>query len=300
MNFYEEHICRFVEENHTYELCKKNGEFVKNLPSVTQVLKGVGLTADYSNIPSRILKKAAERGTDIHKQVELYVKYGEISPTDDFKSIVECLHENNLSPKLSEFIVFDEHMAGTIDLVFSNDEICDLKTTAKFHTDSVAAQCSMYAYLYEKMTGRAVPGIKGLWHEATTKIIPLERFSDSEIVEIVAAFENEEQYGRKLLTDSKVQKLIAYEKKIAEYEKQKKNYEAYVAEYREHIKAEMKKRGIKSWESPNGEIKITYTPESERKGIDTVLFKQEHPELAEKYEKVTLVKDKITVTVRQL
>ena len=64
----------FDENSHTYTLIKENGEEI-NLVSVTQLLKKHGLSPDYSNIDSEILRLKAERGKVILKELEDYISH---------------------------------------------------------------------------------------------------------------------------------------------------------------------------------------------------------------------------------
>lgn len=43
-----------------------------NLPSVTQILKAVGLAPDYSCVPRHLLEHARQRGTALHAAIQLY------------------------------------------------------------------------------------------------------------------------------------------------------------------------------------------------------------------------------------
>lgn len=58
-------LFQFDEATHTYLF----GERRERVPSVTQIMNGVGIV-DYSHIPADVLKRAAERGTRAHKACE--------------------------------------------------------------------------------------------------------------------------------------------------------------------------------------------------------------------------------------
>lgn len=55
----------FDEQSHTYRV---NG---KQYPSVTQILKSVGLSADYSQVPPETLEYKRILGQELHKVIEL-------------------------------------------------------------------------------------------------------------------------------------------------------------------------------------------------------------------------------------
>ena len=59
----------FNEDKHEYTL---DG---KKLISVTQLMSKYGLAPDYSNVDPEVLKRKAQRGTLIHKEIEDYLSY---------------------------------------------------------------------------------------------------------------------------------------------------------------------------------------------------------------------------------
>lgn len=69
----------FDEETHTYTL---EG---KVLPSVTTLLND----GSYNNVDPEILKKACDRGTTIHKEIELYLKNGLNGTTREFNEFLD-------------------------------------------------------------------------------------------------------------------------------------------------------------------------------------------------------------------
>ena len=65
------------------------------VPSVTQILKGVGMI-DFSNVPSHLLDQACKFGTAAHKATELY----------DLGTLDEAALDLNLRPYLDGWIKF--------------------------------------------------------------------------------------------------------------------------------------------------------------------------------------------------
>ena len=72
------------EETHTYTL---NG---KELPSVTKLLDD----GSYDNIDSEILKRACDRGHEIHKELEMYFKEGQLGDTREFYEAIDLIEKN--------------------------------------------------------------------------------------------------------------------------------------------------------------------------------------------------------------
>jgi hypothetical protein len=141
---------KFNEQNHTYE--HQGDEYI----SVTQLIKKYGLSADYANIPPDVLAKAAIRGKEIHKGLELYVNgdrsmLGKLNEVDLFDAYVGQ-KQIDLSTAKSELIIYDTQfkVAGTIDFTYNEDGtevITDFKATSTLYIDSVAWQLSLYNYI---------------------------------------------------------------------------------------------------------------------------------------------------------
>jgi len=127
--------------------------------------------------------KACERGTNIHELLENYINFGDTEENymwlyKTYNNIVErCI--DRYDKVLSENLLYDEDfkVAGTADLIYEHKDeftIADFKTNKKFRFSSAfnekllppvdhlhncefniyALQLSMYAFMYEKLTGK--------------------------------------------------------------------------------------------------------------------------------------------------
>ena len=124
-----EATCTFDEEWHTFKL---DG---KILPSVTRLLDD----GSYDNVDPEILKRACERGTLIHKEVEMYLKRTEMGYTDEFNEFLN--------------IYTTEHKK------FEEKAIFDVKTYAnasKKNKEKCLKQEKMYAEAIEYLTGKKI------------------------------------------------------------------------------------------------------------------------------------------------
>lgn len=83
---YEDFDCdiAFNEENHQYN---DNGE---DLVSVTQLLQD----DCYEYVSKDVLEKAAKRGTEIHHEIEMYIKSGIKGTTHEFAEFMRIYLEN--------------------------------------------------------------------------------------------------------------------------------------------------------------------------------------------------------------
>lgn len=119
----------FDEEWHTYRV---NGKIV---PSVTRLLDD----GSYANVDQEILKKACERGTLIHKEIETYLKSNIKGYTDEFY----------------EFL----NIYTTEQEKFLEKAIFDIKTYAnasKKNREKCLKQEKMYAEAIEYLTGKKI------------------------------------------------------------------------------------------------------------------------------------------------
>lgn len=119
----------FDEEWHTYRV---NDKIV---PSVTRLLDD----GSYTNVDQEILKKACERGTLIHKEIEMYLKHTEKGFTDEFQ----------------EFL----YIYTTEQEKFLEKAIFDIKTYAvasKKNREKCLKQEKMYAEAIKYLTGKKI------------------------------------------------------------------------------------------------------------------------------------------------
>ena len=85
----------YNDEFHTYRL---NGKII---PSVTKLLDD----GSYKNVDSEVLKRACERGTLIHKEIEMYLKSNIKGFTDEFYDFLDIYTTEQ--EKFKDKAVFD-------------------------------------------------------------------------------------------------------------------------------------------------------------------------------------------------
>lgn len=138
----------FNEDTHTYT--RQGSEYI----SVTTLLKKYGLSPDYGAIDPKVLQRAANRGTFIHKQLENYIKGNKVENQLVIQGFVDYVNNRqiDLTTASSEELVYNDtyKVAGTIDFQYrDNNEliIADFKTTSSIHWGSVTWQLSIYNYI---------------------------------------------------------------------------------------------------------------------------------------------------------
>ena len=146
----------FEPEHHTYNL---NG---KLLSGVTAIVKWL-FPDTYAGIPDDVLMRAADYGSLIHSKCELADSLG-IANEPIVQEYQRIIKDAGLQVACSEYLVSDEkNIASSIDKVFRDDSLGDIKTTSKIHEVNVIVQLSIYAYLYELQTGRKVNKLYLIW-----------------------------------------------------------------------------------------------------------------------------------------
>ena len=144
------HSVVFHEESHEYFV-----DGVK-IPSVTEILERYsrihGLD-DYSDIPEDVLRRAAARGTALHKEIEEYEKHGVRGSSEEFNNYLPLKIRHGVKVGASELpvLIFDDSgkplCAGRLDLLATiNGEAAlgDIKRTSRLYPKKVSLQLNLY------------------------------------------------------------------------------------------------------------------------------------------------------------
>lgn len=293
----------FDSQTHTYT--NENG---KQLVSVTTLLKKAGISPNYEFVNEDVLKAAADRGSLIHKEIEDYIKKGEIGFTVELQEFIRYIEDNNLKVLASEKMVYDDNIAGTIDLIVQNEFgqiiYVDFKTTSTIHTQSVSWQLSIYKDLdlnndYENYD-QYLNATLQVWHfrkDGSLEVKELMEVAQEEIDRLYDCFITGTEYLL-MAEEQTITELYEAEKIIAYYEKSKADAEKYAKQIREKIVDVMKKQGITKFE--NDKISISYIPPTTRAVIDTARLLKDHPELEKQYEKTGKVKEQVRIKLKEI
>lgn len=151
------------------------------VPSVTTILealpKGVAYLEWYKNTDAEYVKQeTAEIGSAVHNLIQYYltfkgVSYDQIDLINETKKVIiwerfnmwlDWYIHKNINPIETEYIVFNNNYAGTVDMICREDGkivLYDWKTGNNIY-DSAYLQVSAYKKAYEVMTGVEVDGVK--------------------------------------------------------------------------------------------------------------------------------------------
>lgn len=294
----------FRESDHTYWL----GD--KQLISVTRLLKKHGLATDYTGISEEVLEKAANKGTLVHKEIENYIKNGEVGFTSELSDFIDITAELGFTAEDSEIILpageipddkaDDYFYAGTADLIGKIGDgyaLADLKTTAKVDKRAYAWQLA----LYERLCGVKFDKLYIFHLGKNSKAIPIERISDAEVDRLLECERNGEIYSEPglVIANELLARAQEAELELKRIEEAKKEAEATAKEYRQKLYEAMQRQNVSSWETADKSMLITCVAPSTKTSIDSTKLKKEMPEIAEKYSKTSTVSGYVKITIRE-
>ena len=151
-----------------------NGEKAKI--SVTGIVEKQVTGNEYFSVPSDVLQRAADRGTEIHADLEYFVGKGTApktkacqnfanyikangwtieSPLCEFKMAIRWTAQND--KKIQSFI-----LSGTADLLCKLNGkwvVIDHKTTSSVHEESVRWQMSLLDFMARQLSGCIINGV---------------------------------------------------------------------------------------------------------------------------------------------
>ena len=289
---------RFDEEHHRYFL----GE--KELSGITGTLIKKAFPDTYKGIPDAILAKAAERGSVVHQNLELFdticnsdvnIMPSVLPEVNDYN---EMLISYGLHHVDSEYLVTDnENFASAIDKVLADDEgniyLADIKTTATLHYDNVSLQLSIYAKWFEEQNpDLKVKEIVCMWFKnGQSKFQPLPRVSDEQIDELINAY---------LTDDADYQYKVEVPEQFSALEQEYRLITARIDamkivqdDLKEKIMKMMEDNKQKSIKTNIGSY--SYVEATTKKVFDTKLFKDTEPEHYEYYLKETATKPSLRI-----
>lgn len=289
---------RFDEEQHRYFL----GE--KELSGITGTLIKKAFPDTYKGIPDAVLAKAAERGSVVHQNLELFdtVFNSDVnimhSVLPEVKDYNEMIISYGLHHVDSEYLVTDnENFASAIDKVLADNEgniyLADIKTTATLHYDNVSLQLSIYAKWFEEQNpDLKVKEIVCMWFKnGQSKFQPLPRVADYQIDDLINAY---------LADDAEYQYKVEVPEQFSALEQEFRLITARMDALK--IKQDELKEKIMKMMEDNKQKSVktqfasySYVAATTKKTFDTKLFKDTEPEHYEYYLKETTTKPSIRI-----
>lgn len=292
----------FDELSHSY--INQNGEL---LVGVTSLMRKYGLGADYSGIPESTLQKAAEEGTNLHREIESY----ELGDAVLESPLITQYKALGLKCAAVEYLVSDDStVASFIDGVYEGSKkdsviLVDFKSTAKIHKQALESQLSIYQVLFERQN--PLISVEGLYvlhiDKKARKINGLfpVKFLGAEWVDELLACEKEGRIfidpretpeAGLVLSEEEISDVVAKAAKVDELKAAVKEMEAALGAYYDRVRDYMLEHDLEELATDGGAFKLKKA--YERTSIDTAAVKRYAPELYVKCSKTSTVAASVT------
>lgn len=140
------------------------------LPSITGMLR-MRFGGKYAGVSPETLRRAADRGTQVHAAIEAYVKTGAEADLPELRGFKWLTKHAGWTPIRSEvpLVLCDKDgeaiACGRCDLVMRKGaDLCgaDIKRTSTFDREYVAAQLNLYRIAYRQSWGEEWTRLYGL------------------------------------------------------------------------------------------------------------------------------------------
>lgn len=284
---------KFDEKKHIYS-SKEN----PNYTSITRLLREMQITPSYGSVDEDTLKRAADYGNTIHSDIENYCKLGDSFTAEADKFIVWSKN-NNINFVGSEYRVHDDKLAGSIDLIYrQNNElvISDIKTTSQVHKEAVSWQLSLYRYLLKEDIKKATcihirPNV--------FEVIDIPLKSNEECENLLKCYFNNEAYNVAVLEEQQIQVLMDLQDTINTLKQQQKEAENKLQTIKDALMNAMDNKGLVSVEIEleNKKVKITKVAPKDKETIDYKQLLIDNPNLdIEPYKSYSPVKPYIKIS----
>ena len=131
-------------------------------------------------------------------------------------------------------------------------------------------------------------------------VYELEKIPDEEIERLLDCEYNNTLYERQtLVVDTELEKrYLQAEKMFLDIEAQAKAAQNTRDTLRAEMLSLMEKQHILSWESRDGQLKVTYVAPQDRITVDSKKLKTEYPQVYSECQKLSKIKAQIRVTIR--
>lgn len=308
-------VIEFEEKGHIYSV---NGEIASI--SVTELLTKHGLSP-YSGGNKAKMKESADKGKEVHKDLENVLNVASYEPkTEQGKQFAEWVKDNLDCGVGEQMLGFESNglvIAGTADVMaIAKDRsliIADHKNTSQFHREYVSWQVSILDYFARKLGKEKINGKILNWKGAKRFVCfhydpktgnmtayDLDKVADEEIERLLDCELHDEIYQRRtLVVDPELEtKYLLAEQTFMAVEKQAKELQKIRDDLRAELLKLFEEQKIKSWESPDKKLLVTYIPQAEQIRVDSAKLKTKFPQVFTECQKISKVKSQIRVTVR--
>ena len=285
----------YDEVEHTYHL---HG---KKLQGITGTLIPHAIGQKYADVPEHILAEKAKYGKLVHGEIEMYLNgFEPRDPTPEFLAFKKWQSLIKIEFFKTEFVVSDnENFATPIDGIDDYFNIYDWKTTTVLDKESISWQLSICAYFNElqgnkvnKLYAVHLRGDECTLHE-------IERKPNEEVKRLIECYLNNEPYISTLVLSNEeaLQTIYDAELMLIQLEYEAKKYKEYKEKAVSLLEKQMQEAGVKTFETER--LKATRVLPTETITFDTKALLADMPELAEKYNKTSVRKGYLKLTIKK-
>ena len=284
---------RFDAIEHTYTA--PDGRQLRGITGLIKERLGLG---SYVGVNPEVLRRAAERGSEVHRLCEEWDNVGYYpEDNEDAKAYILLQAEHDLRHVCSEYLVSDGHTyASPIDKVFKRGKVYDLadiKTTYDLDKEYVSWQLSIYAYFFELQNPHLNLGNLYAIHlkKGKAKMVAVERKPIDQVKKLLYTTEpmNVDPYAMPIKWRDREPEYLMYANLAEVYKERADKIKA-------EMLADMEACGASRWESPC--LQIVRREASKRRVVDAKRLEADHPTIYAEYSKESESKASITIKIK--
>jgi hypothetical protein len=285
----------FNELDHTYTLDDKS------LNGVTSILNRQLFADKYSGISDEVLNKAAEYGKGIHESIELYDSLGIGEDEDAVKAYIKLCQKEGLTRLDNEYLISDnDYVASSIDVVFDDCSLADIKTTSHLDEEYVSWQLSIYAYLFEKQNPDLQANrLLAMWipkaRYGKPKVVEVSRKPVSEVIRLIEADKAGQQYVPSVAASTEITIANDVVQEVIRIERELKELKDKQTELREGLLKQMQDHNIKSFKTDG--LSLTRKLATTKTSLDSKMLQEKYPEIYNECLKTSEVKESLLIKI---
>lgn len=285
----------FNELDHTYTLDDKS------LNGVTSILNRQLFADKYSGISDEVLNKAAEYGKGVHESIELYDSLGIGEDEDAVKSYIKLCQKEGLTRLDNEYLISDnDYVASSIDVVFDDCSLADIKTTSHLDEEYVSWQLSIYAYLFEKQNPDLQANrLLAIWlpkaRYGKPKVVEVSRKPVSEVIRLIEADKAGQQYVPSVASSTEITIANDVVQEVIRIERELKELKDKQTELREGLLKQMQDHNIKSFKTDG--LSLTRKLATTKTSLDSKMLQEKYPDIYNECLKTSEVKESLLIKI---
>ena len=285
----------FNELDHTYTLDNKS------LNGVTSILNRQLFADKYSGISDEVLNKAAEYGKGVHESIELYDSLGIGEDEDAVKNYIKLCQKEGLTRLDNEYLISDnDYVASSIDVVFDDCSLADIKTTSHLDEEYVSWQLSIYAYLFEKQNPDLQANrLLAIWlpkaRYGKPKVVEVSRKPVSEVIRLIEADKAGQQYVPSVASSTEITIANDVVQEVIRIERELKELKDKQTELREGLLKQMQDHNIKSFKTDG--LSLTRKLATTKTSLDSKMLQEKYPEIYNECLKTSEVKESLLIKI---